>query len=705
MRSKFFLITSFALLTSIHAYSQTSTRYYRVYFNSKDGVPNDKILAPNSDLYNVALKNLSNRCLNRRLKLFSKDSLISAQDLSVSPAYLNELKNNGATIHQTSRWFNTAMIECDSLTILKIKNLEFIKQVIVAKTLRKNKDDWNLDKIISKNLQPETPRKTYLSPIISYCLSENYGVAKNQNELIKTSYAHELGVAGEDVLVGVIDEGFDPREHIALKNINIIAERDFVFHDDTVSDQENQTSSENHGTAVTSIIGGFNYFSGNKLIGIAPKAKFLLAKTEDSRFEKNVEEDNFVAALEWLEALGADVTNTSLGYTGFDEPETPHKHEDLDGHTAFASLGVNMATKFGMVCVVAAGNEFNHAYKYISVPGEADSAIAVAAVDVNKNVADFSSRGRSQWSRIKPNVAAMGVNCCAAKAYSTEAITCGNGTSYASPCVAGAVALMLSANPDLKPYEVRNLLQQNADQAQKPDTNVGYGVINLQKTFDKMSELRPIIGRPKYKFHHGLSVWTRVLDNTQSGLKTYYIKLTNLSQTDSVLAECVSTNSGVLLWYFPDTLDFIRKIANRDSFWVEFSYKNFTSSNSLQNVVLSRFMSINRENYEPNSLDDFYSTICFTPDFLDYFLTVNAFPNITNNFSRVSVFITPEYLNKVKFQIVNSIGQAVIDIDVKDKQGIITTNIDFTPFPSGVYFAQVTYSGQTNISRIVYIKK
>ena len=83
------------------------------------------------------------------------------------------------------------------------------------------------------------------------------------------------------------------------------------------------------------------------------RAAFMLAKTEDLRYERHVEEDNFVAGLEWLEAQGVDITNTSLGYTVFDAPEAPHTYDELTGNRVPASRAVNRATDADRGCAVA----------------------------------------------------------------------------------------------------------------------------------------------------------------------------------------------------------------------------------------------------------------------------------------------------------------------------------------------------------------
>src|SRR5262247_798565 len=72
--------------------------------------------------------------------------------------------------------------------------------------------------------------------------------------------------------------------------------------------------------------------------------------------EKAVEEDNWAAAAEWVEAMGADVISSSLGYLAFDRPYTSYSDRDLDGETAISTKAANMAIARGVVVVNAAGN-------------------------------------------------------------------------------------------------------------------------------------------------------------------------------------------------------------------------------------------------------------------------------------------------------------------------------------------------------------
>lgn len=687
-------------------FAQTDqTRFYRLFLKDK-GIPN-KILVKGDSLYEIAVSNLTERCLKRRSKTLQKDSIVSTKDLPLKSTYLEEIVKLGAKIAQSSKWFNSVIIDCDSLIFEKIKQLPFINNYITLKTIKRVSSNENIEKY----------NNTYNNTTVTdpFCLNENYGVCEKQNKMLKVDFAHKLGIAGEGVFIGVLDEGFNPRQHNALKNINIIAEHDFVYNDNIVSDQPDQPSSEKHGTAVTSMIGGFSLNTDKNIIGIAPKAMFALAKTEDSRYERNIEEDNFVAGLEWLESLGVDVTNTSLGYTNFDDPENDHNHDELTGHKAFASIGLNEAVRLGMICVVAAGNEFS-TFKYISVPGEADSAIAVAAVNEKGEVAGFSSRGNSSWARIKPEVAAMGVGNCGAAAYSEFEVTCGNGTSYASPCITGVVALILSANPDLRPWEVKKYLFRNSSSFTKPDTAIGYGIVDIEKTFLDIAKDFPLVGRIKLfddRINQKLIFWTNYLtsDNSDNNCFTLNLK-TNFSDTIK-LPTCRSF-SGLLRWDIDYSIEPKKKfhslLISNDTFQLNINSTNLNLINNNKSRIIYKldelFSSfINIKNLPSNS-NDIKSSICeeLSPSIENEVIEIS--PNLTNKSCFVFYNVKNQNSqNLCSIHLFNSLGQKVKEIlnNSVVPLGYNSTFINFSDFPAGKYFVKFVLNNQEFVKQIVYI--
>jgi hypothetical protein len=544
-------------------------RYYRIFLRDKG--TSARVLHPGEPLYDSAMVNLTPRALARRAKVLPSDSLVTTDDLPVYPAYLNAIRATGAQIAQTSRWLNTVMVLTDSLTYENIRLFPFVDSVETVRAHGSGPDP--IGKLA-------TPAGAYGAVPVTQaianpgCLEGRYGFATAQNQFGRIDVANARGFAGEGILVGVLDAGFDWRKVAALRNAHVIAEYDFVNHDDYAgSDQPGEPVDPIepvgwHGTIVSSTIGGF---LPGRLVGGAPNVTFAFAKTENVFGEHNLEEDNFVAGLEWLEGLGVDVTNTSLGYTTFDPPEQGHTYEELNGHTAFGSRGLNHAVSLGVTCVVAAGNEAG-SFNYVSVPAEADSAIAVAALNSDSSVASFSSRGFTGRTRIKPDVGALGVNVFGADARDSNLVSSARGTSLASPLVTAAAAVILSAAPDLTPYQLRTLLYQSSGKSDAPDTAVGYGAINVERALDLLSLTRPIVGTPQIFLRNDtllISAWTQFL-GTHIGGSQYNLELDIRRADGSGSTSIVRPQpiSGVAEWMIPVTTGGLN-LAAGDSISVE----------------------------------------------------------------------------------------------------------------------------------------
>ncbi|MBT4496236.1 MAG: S8 family serine peptidase, partial [Gemmatimonadetes bacterium] len=299
---------------------------------------------------------------------------------------------------------------------------------------------------------------------------------------------HSLGYDGDGVRIAIIDNGFH-YVHDSFAQLEVVAERDFVNGDDVVLDEPDQpvTGDETrsvqniHGAQVLSLLAGYE---PGRFIGVAPRAEYILAKTEDNRIELPIEEDRWIAGLEWADSLGADVVNSSLGYNLWDDG-SGYTYEDLDGATALTSIAAELAVRRGIVVVVAAGNEGDNSWRYVTAPADAPGVISVGSVDVptpgvrEPLLAASSSRGPTADGRIKPDVVAPGQWVVAADIRGGDYVRV-NGTSFASPMVGGVCALLLQAHPTWSPAEVREALQQSATDLGEagPDTAYGWGMVD-----------------------------------------------------------------------------------------------------------------------------------------------------------------------------------------------------------------------------------
>ena len=281
----------------------------------------------------------------------------------------------------------------------------------------------------------------------------------------------ERGLNGRGVRIGFLDAHFRGLRHPAFASLRqdnrMVALRNFT----------DGRQYGNHGLGVASVTVGK---APGTLLGPAHGAEVLGATTEYTPFERNVEEDYFVAGLEWLVRRGVDVVNVSIGYNTFDDGQDDYAPEDLDGDTALTTRAVDRAAQLGVTVVVSAGNSGcaspDSCWYYVNTPADADSAIAVGAVGPDSTLASFSSRGPTADGRIKPDVVVQGKGVLAA--WKDEGFARVGGTSFASPQVTAIVAQMLQINPSLSPIEVRRLLRQTASQAATPDNRLGWGVVN-----------------------------------------------------------------------------------------------------------------------------------------------------------------------------------------------------------------------------------
>lgn len=408
---------------------------------------------------------LDDKAIQRRLKVDIKDTWY---DRPVAQSYIAVMEELGAIIHNKSRWLNAVSITSDINIINEISLLPFVKKTVPVAVYKKNKREFS---------QLQSSRK------LSVIDSLDYGYAQEQIEQINCHTAHQAGYTGQGVRVLILDTGFNT-ERSVFDSLTIIDEWDFINNDGNTENEANDYSSQhNHGTMVFSTLAGYD--PGN-LIGPAFGAEFLLAKTEDVTNESQVEEDNYVAALEWGEQLGADIMSSSLGYLDW------YSYCDMDGNTGVTTIAVDIATSLGMLCITSAGNwgtsspppnPCDTLYYYISAPADADSVISVGAVNSNGEIASFSSHGPTYDGRIKPEVCARGVSTWGVNANSDSYRT-GSGTSLSAPLVSGAAAVILSAHSGWSPMQVREAMMMTADRVDNPDNNYGYGVIDVMAAID-----------------------------------------------------------------------------------------------------------------------------------------------------------------------------------------------------------------------------
>ncbi len=406
---------------------------------------------------------ITERAENRRRHRATGGRLFA--DLPIFQRYVDKIVNLGATHRRSSRWLNAASFD---LPMNLLETVASLPEVAEIKPIA----GFRLPEEIESNLRLTPPDQAQSAEAL------NYGPSQTQDYQIGVPIAHNRGLIGKGVTLTMTDTGFR-KTHSAFTNAisegRVLAEYDFVMNDGNTSQQPGDPSNQwSHGTLTWSVAGGY---SSGQVIGPAYGANFILCKTENVASETPIEEDNWVAALEFADSVGTDVISTSLGYSDW------YTYADMNGQTAVITIAANTCDALGIVLAVSAGNNGSQPGT-ISAPADAFNVLAVGAVDATGRIAAFSSRGPTYDGRIKPEICAMGVDTYGASSTNDNMYTYASGTSLSAPLIAGAACLMIEARPDLTPAQVRQALQATASQSASPDNAYGWGVADLGKALN-----------------------------------------------------------------------------------------------------------------------------------------------------------------------------------------------------------------------------
>jgi len=415
------------------------------------------------DALDQAESNLTTRAARRRAKMHTPgERLVDVRDLPLNPALLERCQKTGARLQKQSRWLNAASFYADAHQITQLARVPGVVQLTKVQSLRR----------AAVPTPVGAPQRRQDQPTDLYgpkaATAFDYGTNLAAMQQANVVAAHEVGLSGKGILIGMLDTGFRTT-HDALQHIPVLDQWDFV-NDDAVVDNEGDdpSSSNRHGTMTLSTVAGLDE---GQLVAPAFAASVVLAKTEDVSQEVILEEDNWVAGLEWAEALGADIVSSSLGYVDW------YVFADLDGNTAITTIAADLAAARGLVVVNSAGNSRNST-GYLIAPADADSVITVGAVDSSGVTATFSSPGPTADGRFKPDVAALGVSNTVTDPDDDSNYFNVSGTSFSCPLTSGVIALMLERVPSLTPMQVLEALRSTASQSATPDNDQGWGIID-----------------------------------------------------------------------------------------------------------------------------------------------------------------------------------------------------------------------------------
>ena len=272
----------------------------------------------------------------------------------------------------------------------------------------------------------------------------------------------QLGIKGEGVVIAGQDSGYewnhtaliqnyrgyDQEQHTANHDYNWFdAIKNPAGQNDCGGDSAWPCDDNGHGTHTMGIMIGSD--QGSNQIGVAPEAQWIGCRSLDN-FQGNM--SSYLSCFQWflaptnmggsgpIPALAPDIVNNSWGCgptTGCD----PTNQQLINQ----AIRNLKLA---GIFVVSAAGNTGPNCGSVIAAPGALTESFSVGATNSNDNVTSFSGRGPGENNQIKPNVVAPGLSIRSSLRNNMYGLL--SGTSMSAPHVSGIIALVLSANPNLK---------------------------------------------------------------------------------------------------------------------------------------------------------------------------------------------------------------------------------------------------------------
>lgn len=405
-------------------------------------------------------------------------------DLPVAASYKMRV-GEIASIRNESRWLNAVSVDVPLGEIGRLAALPFVTEI---RPVARGRSSY-----VGPERAPDGRLLEWFEPGSGIRIPEGtgrddfYGPSYDQLNEIDVISAHAAGYHGARVNMMMLDTGFR-KDHNAFAQSTLIAERDFVFGDDNVQNEaEDDQYQHYHGTAVWGAAGGY---APGALIGPGYRASFILAKTEDIRSETQVEEDNYVAALEWGDSLGVMVTSASLSYMNFDDG-SGWTYEELDGDTAPITRAIDRAAALGIICVNSIGNGGPEPGT-LKQPADADTILSVGSVNPDGEISGFSSRGPRVDGMIKPEVVARGEDTWAADFSDPESYFTVSGTSLSAPLVSGSCAIVLEAHPEWSAFHAMEVLKDTAQRWGPPDNEYGYGRIQVWAAIQSEPVIYPV---------------------------------------------------------------------------------------------------------------------------------------------------------------------------------------------------------------------
>ena len=433
------------------SYPGGKSYFFRLELKDKSGTP---YTLDHPELF------LSSRAIERRRR---QHLAVDSTDLPLSPSYLRQIVDRHVEIVARRKWNNTVLVRSTSSEkAVGLQQLPFVRKVTLVFT--------SPDSIVA-------PRRSKFREAFNHwdtIPSDPYGITKKQIESLNGIRLHHSGFRGYGMLIAVLDGGFMNVDKIpAMQSVKFAGFRNFVYPSSASIFQE-----IDHGTMVLSTMA---VEIPNVYVGTAPKASYLLLRSEDYQSESSAEEDYWASAAEYADSAGVDIINSSLGYHDFDDKQTNYAYRYLDGRHALISRTASMLADKGILLVCSAGNEGMGTWKKINFPADAKDIIAVGSIGSNGLNMAFSSVGPTADGRVKPDVMAPG-NPVAVLSGRGSVIN-DMGTSFSAPLISGLAACLWQALPEMTVRELIDVIKRSSNQYEYPDNIMGYGVPDFWKAY------------------------------------------------------------------------------------------------------------------------------------------------------------------------------------------------------------------------------
>ncbi|MCK6610758.1 MAG: S8 family serine peptidase [Bacteroidia bacterium] len=413
---------------------------------------------------------ISEKAIQRRLR---HKVPVSANDVPPDSGYIARIMQFPIVYGGQTRWMNGMLAKIPvGFPLDSIRKLPFVQKLEFLGPYQSWESEAEASRIpVEENigqLEEEFNRKREQK--------NEHKLGKSFTQINQLNYENAFvdnSVPGNGITIAVIDAGFSNMDKIPafqhlFKEKKLVSTFDFVEREFEVFDDDA------HGLAVLTCLAARQ---PGVLMGTAPNADYILLRSENAVTEFLLEEYFWLQAAEYADSAGADIINSSLGYTKHDNPEMGHKYKEFNGQTTVVSRAAEIAASKGILIFCSAGNEGMDVWRQISTPADAEHVIAIGACDKKGKIAEFSSVGPTADKRIKPDLIAFGKGISVLS--ESGKIYSGNGTSYASPVIAGTAAWLLSKAPRRSLQEINQAYHLSGSQYFKPNKYVGWGIPDL----------------------------------------------------------------------------------------------------------------------------------------------------------------------------------------------------------------------------------